>query len=210
MQNAFTVDVRCEPFHDAISLYFAQARRSRHIENQLDSCGSAVRVLPSWPTASTELKSQLAQWDRQVIVDAKRSIILHMGSLSCYNDLGAIILVKRFPDALHEEVKQNVERLRRDLAMLHMPDSEDDPVARGYRFQEYEALHAGILSNTDRGTVAMLQAFYKSLHVLNEGHGGLAFASEQALAQAYRITLEAAIELGEQWLKQSKPSNKHD
>ncbi len=114
------------------------------------------------------------------------------------------MLVNRFPDALLQEVTQNVKRLRRDLAMLHMPDSEDDSVAQGYRFQEYEALHPGILSNIDQGTVAMLQAFYKSLHVLNEGHAGLAFADEQALTQAYHITLEAAIELGEQLLRQGE------
>jgi hypothetical protein len=108
------------------------------------------------------------------------------------------------PASLLGEVRHNVERLRRDLAMLDMPDSEDVSWAEDYRFQAYEALNVKALQRMDSGVAEMLRALYKSLHVLSEGHAGFVTADEQALERAYRIALEAAIEMGEQLLQEKK------
>ncbi len=108
----------------------------------------------------------------------------------------------RLPAPLLEELKGNLERLRRDLTALDEPDA---PWAVDYAFQEYEALGAEALQKMGRGTVEILTAFYKALRVLSEGHAGLLGADEQALERAYRLVVEAAIELGEWLLEQGKP-----
>ena len=111
---------------------------------------------------------------------------------------------EQLPALLLQELSQNLERLRRDLAWLNMPDPEDTSFAEDYCFQEYEALNVEALPRIDRGTVEMLWAFYKSLRVLVEGHSGFVTADEPSLERAYRITLEAALEMGEQLLRKSK------
>ena len=78
-------------------------------------------------------------------------------------------------------------------------------MAEDYRFQAYETLSSETLQQIERGKVEMLQAFYKSLRVLSEGHSGLMAADERAFENAYRITLEAAIEMGEQLLERLRP-----
>jgi hypothetical protein len=88
--------------------------------------------------------------------------------------------------------------------MLQVPNSEDVPSVEDYCFQAYEALDVKTLRRMDGGTAEMLRAFYKSLHVLSEGHSGFVTADDQALERAYRLTLEAAIAMGEQLLEQSK------
>jgi len=105
---------------------------------------------------------------------------------------------------LLDELKENVLRLRADLAILNVPQSEGLPVAEEYCFQAYEALKSETLQEIERGKVELIHAFYKSLRVLSEGHSGLFAADERAFENAYRITLEAAIEMGEQLLEQSE------
>ncbi|OGF57695.1 MAG: hypothetical protein A2Z21_05475 [Candidatus Fraserbacteria bacterium RBG_16_55_9] len=113
----------------------------------------------------------------------------------------SIMTSKKFPVSLLEEVRQNLERLRRDLTVLNTPNSEDASFAEGYCFQAYETLNAKTLQRMDRGVVEMLRAFYKSLRMLSEGHSGFVTADEEMLGRAYRITLEAAIEMGEELLE---------
>ncbi len=100
------------------------------------------------------------------------------------------------------EIRENLERLRRDLRSLG-PEADDAGTggfAEGYRREAYEAFClrgprvAGV-------TGEMLHAFYRSLQVMSEGHPGFWNADPEELERAYRITLEAALEMGERLLE---------
>ena len=102
---------------------------------------------------------------------------------------------------LLEEIRLNLERLRRDLRSLS-PEADDvatEEFAEGYRREAYEAACCKGL-RVEGVTGEMLHAFYRSLRVLSRGHPGFLDADPEELERAYRITLEAAIEMGERVL----------
>lgn len=103
---------------------------------------------------------------------------------------------------LLEEIRGNLERLRRDLRSLS-PEAEEadgEGFAEGYRREAYEAACLEGL-RVEGVTGEMLHAFYRSLRVLSEGHPGFLDADPEELERAYRITLEAAIEMGKRVLE---------
>lgn len=106
------------------------------------------------------------------------------------------------------EIRANVERLRRDLRSLdpEAGDAAPEGFAEGYLWEAYEA--ACLQGLRVEGVAGeMLHAFYRSLRVLSEGHPGLLDADPAQLERAYRITLEAAIDMGERVLRDLAPRN---
>ncbi len=108
-------------------------------------------------------------------------------------------------DALLEELRLNLARLREELGRLERPEALDattgEPFGVGYRFEAYEAFRRGLQHlGLDPLTAQLLGAFYKSLRVLSEGHPGLLQAEPDQLQRALRITVEAALSMGEQLL----------
>lgn len=105
-------------------------------------------------------------------------------------------------ETLLQELQENLACLRADVRVLDDPTARDAPFAEGYRVKAYEAVCAGgFLRELDEETEELLHAFYRSLRVMGEGHPGLLEAEPGGLEQAYRITVEAAIALGEQLLE---------
>lgn len=103
---------------------------------------------------------------------------------------------------LLDEIRENLGQLRRDLHSLgpEADDVETEGFAEGYRRGVYEAACLRGL-HVEGVTGEMLHAFYRSLRVLSEGHPGFLNADPEELERAYRITLEAAIEMGERILE---------
>ena len=115
-------------------------------------------------------------------------------------------------EALLEELRGNLACLRADLKQLERPKgiSQEDLEAFGasYRFEAYEAFRLKLGEfGLDPLTGEMLGAFYKSLRVLHEGHPGLVQAEPDKLKQALRITMEAALSMGEQLLQKLEGSS---
>ena len=108
---------------------------------------------------------------------------------------------------LLDEIRGNLERLRRDLRSLdpEADASEAEGFAEGYRREAYEAACLRGL-RVEGVTGELLHAFYRSLRVLSEGHPGFLNADPEELERAYRITVEAAIGMGEQILRGLTPS----
>lgn len=109
-------------------------------------------------------------------------------------------------EALLEELRGNLACLRADLGRLERPEGTDpedgEAFGTGYRFEAYEAFQRKLgYLGLDPLTGQLLQAFYKSLRVLREGHPGLMQAEPKGLKRALRITVEAALSMGEQLLQ---------
>ena len=106
---------------------------------------------------------------------------------------------------LLDEIRENLERLRRDLRSLdpEADAAEVEGFAEGYRREAYEAFCLRAAAEGVTGEI--LHAFYRSLRVLSEGHPGFLNADPEELERAYRITVEAAIGMGEQVLRSLTP-----
>ena len=103
------------------------------------------------------------------------------------------------PKSLRSEIQQNLACLRSDLDALSNPDESDGSFAEGYQFEEY----ASLFRKTDIALSELIHAFYRSLHVLGEGHPGFLTAEESILEMSYRTIIESAIQFGEQILDES-------
>ena len=114
-------------------------------------------------------------------------------------------------EALLEELRGNLACLRADLGRLERPEgisSDLEAFGASYRFEAYEAFRLKFGEfGLDPLTGEMLGAFYKSLRVLHEGHPGLVQAEPDKLKQALRITMEAALSMGEQLLQKLEGSS---
>ena len=102
----------------------------------------------------------------------------------------------RFDATLIEEMKDNLENLRRDLAQILNPDLADERFAEGYLSENYESF---LLTDPEQNSsFELISSFYRSIEVLQEGHPNLLSADADDLTHAYQTLLESAILFGEE------------
>ncbi len=108
--------------------------------------------------------------------------------------------MSRLPELLKQEIDHNLSCLRSDLNLINRDSGgQDRAFAEEYRFEQFNSF----LSKEEKIFDETMQAFYRSLHVLVEGHPGLMSADARDLEQAYRTIIESAIQFGERLLEAS-------